>query len=150
MTGDILFIIMILIFSTIAFVVPDMWIHMRNPVGASILLMTNAICMTIYAYYYHRDECFSVNKDKVTKMILSGFLYFVGWILYISTFKYKKYSTALVSQTILALVLGGAFAMIYLENRYNTPKVISFIVGIVAIIIFAYGESQPTYPVYNK
>jgi glucose uptake protein GlcU len=127
-----------------------MWIEMRNPVGASILLITNAICMTAYAYFYHNEECTNPSKEKVTRMILSGLFYFFAWMSYMETFKYKKFSVAYTIQTMIMFSCGGLFTMTMLDNKYNKTKLFSFVVGLIAISLFAYSETLPNYPIFDK
>lgn len=147
--SEIRYILTLVALSTIAYIVPDMWIHLRNPVGASMLLLTNAICMTIYACYYHGDEYSSPSTEKIWKMIMSGLFYFVAWMIYLEIVKYERFAVSNASQTIMMFILGGAFAMFYLENKYNCTKILAFVIGIIAIAIFAYGESLPSYPIFD-
>jgi len=148
-TAEIKWILILLTISSIAYVIPDLWIHMRNPVGASILLVTNAICMSIYAYYYYHHEYTNPTFDKMSKMIISGLLYFFAWVLYLETLKSEKFSMISASQTIIMFVLGGAFAMAFLENKYNCTKIVALALGLAAVILFSYGESLPSYQIFN-
>lgn len=142
------YILTLITLSCIAYIIPDMWIQLRNPVGASMLLLTNAICMTVYAFYYHGDEYFSPSPEKIWKMVVSGLLYFSAWMAYLEIVKYEKFSMSTASQTMIMFVLGGAFAMVYLENKYNCTKLFAFLLGLIALAIFAYSETLPSYQIY--
>jgi glucose uptake protein GlcU len=147
MVSDNQWILLLIGISTVAFIIPDMWLHMRNPVGASILLITNAICMSIYAYYYHNEEFTNPASEKMIRMIISGILYFVAWMLYLNAIKYEKFALTSASSTIMMFILGGIF-MSFLDNKYNYTKLLAYSIGVTAIIIFFYAEDQEHFPIY--
>jgi glucose uptake protein GlcU len=142
------YILFLILISSLAYIIPDMWIELRNPVGASVLLLTNAICMTTYALLYHGEEYSSPSNEKLWKMTLSGMFYFIAWLIYIEIMKYEKFAFTAASQTIIMFILSGVFAMVYLENKYNCTKLFSFLIGLCAIGLFAYGDTLESYPVY--
>ena len=126
----------LVILSGIFCAMPDMWNNHKTPLYAGIIILTNAILMFIYTALFHRSSFNQIDNSIMGKMVLSGLLLFVSWVLFLQTVKHKKYTimalfwvVAFIASSIISVVVFGTKV-----TRYNTIGIILCIIGMVFIV----------------
>ena len=136
--NDTITVFLLVFLSAIAYAIPIIWVKDINISTSIISSLFALITLAIYALFFKNQSVTNISNDIFMKMIISGFCYGLGLLLYIEAIKYGKF-TLVNLQTVLIFIMTTLIASKLLNEEINGVKIIGIILTIIGIVILAYG-----------
>lgn len=137
--NDTITVFLLVFLSAIAYAVPIIWIKDINISTSVISSLFALITLAIYAFLFKKQSLTDISNDTYMKMIISGFCYGLGLLLYIEAIKYGKF-TLVNLQTVLIFIMTTLIASKLLNEEINGIKIAGIVLTVIGTVILVCGH----------
>lgn len=130
---------LLVLISAIAYALPMIWVKEINTMTACVSSLFALLTLATYAFIIKGHSISELDTDIITKMLISGFFYGLGLLLYIEAIKYGNI-TLLNMQTVLIFVLSTAIAFLLLGEEATTCKIGGILVALLGAGLLIYDQ----------